>query len=134
MLRLSQSRLDTYGDCHLKYFLQYMLSLEDDEPFTFNPADTGTYVHSILERFVRDTQAAGRRIADYTPEELHVISVRLCTEESRRIMCASGGGNARFISFFSVSNWLYLSLGILYFQLAGIMGRSSYRHLAYFSS
>lgn len=100
VLRLSQSRLDTYGDCHLKYFLQYMLSLEDDEPFTFNPADTGTYVHSILERFVRDTQAAGRRIADYTPEELHVISVRLCTEESRRIMCASGGGNARFISFF----------------------------------
>ena len=101
MLRLSQSRLDTYGDCHLKYFLQYMLALSKDEPFSFNPADTGTYVHSILERFVRDTQAAGRRIADYTKEELHDISVRLSTEESRRIMRASGGGNARFVSFFS---------------------------------
>ncbi|MBD8959934.1 MAG: hypothetical protein EGQ82_05650 [Clostridiales bacterium] len=100
VLRLSQSRLDTYGDCRLKYFLQYMLSLKDDEPFSFNPADTGTYVHSILERFVRDTQAAGRRIADYTSEEVHDISVRLSTEESGRIMRASGGGSARFASFF----------------------------------
>lgn len=100
VLRLSQSRLDTYGDCRLKYFLQYMLSLKNDEPFSFNPADTGTYVHSILERFVRDTQAAGRRIADYTPEEIHDISVCLSTEESERIMRASGGGSARFVSFF----------------------------------
>ena len=100
VLPLSQSRLDTYGDCHLKYFLQYMLSLEGDDPFIFNPADTGTYVHSILERFVRDTQAAGRRIADYTPEELHDVSSRLCTEESMRIMRSSGGGSARFHSFF----------------------------------
>lgn len=101
VLRLSQSRLDTYGDCRLKYYLQYMLSLTDDKPFIFNPADTGTYVHSLLERFVRDTQAAGRRIADYSAEELHEIAQRLSAEESRRIMQSAGGGSARFAGFFA---------------------------------
>lgn len=101
VLRLSQSRLDTYGDCRLKYYLQYMLSLANDKPFVFNPADTGTYVHSLLERFVRDAQTAGRRIADYSAEELHDIAERLSAEESRRIMRSAGGGSARFASFFA---------------------------------
>lgn len=100
-LRLSQSRLDTYGNCRLQYFFQYMLSLESDEPFSFAPSDAGTYVHGILERFMRDAHESGRKFADFTKAELHEISVRLCAEETERVMRSCNGGSGRILSFFT---------------------------------
>lgn len=100
-LCLSQSRLDTYGNCRLQYFFKYMLSLKSDEPFSFAPSDSGTYVHSVLERFMRDAHESKKKFADFTKDELREISARLCAEETERVMRSCNGGSARILGFFA---------------------------------
>ncbi|MBQ5390034.1 MAG: PD-(D/E)XK nuclease family protein, partial [Clostridia bacterium] len=98
-MRLSQSKIDCYSDCHLRHFMQYILALEDTAPFEFNPANTGTFVHSVLENFICLSKESGRRIADYTEEEIEQLAASLCAAETEKIL-RSGGGNARMLCFF----------------------------------
>lgn len=98
-MRLSQSKIDCYSDCRLRHFMQYILSLEDTAPFTFDPANTGTFVHSVLENFLNDAQRNGKRIADYTDAEIEQIAASLCAIETEKILHA-GGGSARMLCFF----------------------------------
>ncbi len=99
-MRLSQSKIDCYSDCHLRHFMQYILALEDTAPFTFNPADTGTFVHSVLENFLGNARAQGRRIADYTKEEVEQLAASLCAVETEKILRSTNGGSARMLCFF----------------------------------
>lgn len=99
-MRLSQSKIDCYSDCHLRHFMQYILALEDTAPFEFNPANTGTFVHSVLENFLKGARDAGRRIADYTDEEIEQLAASLCAAETEKILRAANGGSARMLCFF----------------------------------
>ncbi len=99
-MRLSQSKIDCYSDCHLRHFMQYILTLEDTAPFEFNPANTGTFVHSVLENFIHAAKAADRRIADYTEEELEQLTASLCAAETEKILRSANGGSARMLCFF----------------------------------
>ncbi len=49
----SPSRLETYADCGFKYYLQYLLSIEDDDPITIelDALDAGNYIHDVFEAF-----------------------------------------------------------------------------------
>ena len=98
-LRLSQSKIDTYVDCKLRHFMQYVLHLEDTAPFEFNPASTGTFVHAVLENFIKNASAAGKRIGDYTEEEVDLAARSLSAAEVEKIL-RSGTGNARMLCFF----------------------------------
>lgn len=99
-IHLSQSKIDTYVDCKLLHFLRYILSLEDTAPFEFNPADTGNYVHSVLEKFLKNAKENGKRIADYTEQEIDSIARSLCAAETERILRSANGGSARMLCFF----------------------------------
>lgn len=99
-MRLSQSKIDTFADCKLRHFMQYILSLEDTAPFEFNPANTGTFVHSVLENFLKNAIESGKRIADYTSEEIDLLARSLCAAETEKILRSGGGGSARMLCFF----------------------------------
>ena len=99
-MRLSQSKIDCYSECHLRHFMQYILALEDTAPFEFNPANTGTFVHSVLENFLKHAKDTGRRIADYTSEELEKLAASLCAAETEKILRSANGGSARMLCFF----------------------------------
>ena len=99
-MRLSQSKIDTFADCKFRHFMQYILRLEDTAPFEFNPADTGTFVHSVLENFMINAKAAGKRIADYTDAEIDTAARSLCAIEVEKILRSSFGGSARMLCFF----------------------------------
>ncbi len=99
-IRLSQSKIDTYVGCKFQHFMQYILHLEDTAPFTFNPANTGTFVHSILENFIRSAMESGKRIADYTPEEIDLAARTLSAVEVEKILRSGGVKNARMLCFF----------------------------------
>lgn len=58
-LRLSASQIDKYGECKLLYFLRYGLHAEERKTATVDPAEFGTYVHSVLENLARDIVALG---------------------------------------------------------------------------
>lgn len=48
-LRLSASQLETFADCPLKYGYRYAIGARDEPGL---PADLGTIVHDVLERFL----------------------------------------------------------------------------------
>ena len=98
-MTLSQSKIDTYSDCKFRHFLRYVLKLEETEAFEFNPSDTGTYVHSILENFVRSAMDEGKRISDYTDEEIDELAKTLSEKETEKIL-SRGGTSARVLCFF----------------------------------
>ncbi len=100
-MSLSQSRLDCYGDCHMNYFLRYMLSLEETSPFEFNPANTGTFLHTVLENFIAAVKNAGKKIGELTEEETELIATTLCLSEVERLMSTvSRATGARMLCFF----------------------------------
>ena len=58
-LRLSASQVDTQGECRLLYFLKYGLKAKERKPAQMDPAEFGTFVHSVLEDTVRQVNALG---------------------------------------------------------------------------
>ncbi|MBQ4557162.1 MAG: PD-(D/E)XK nuclease family protein [Clostridia bacterium] len=99
-MRLSQSKIDTYSDCRLRHFMQYIINLEDTAPFEFNPANTGTFVHSVLENFLGAVKSGGKRIADLEEDEIEMLASTLCAAETEKIMRSAAGKNARMLCFF----------------------------------
>ncbi len=54
-LTLSQSKLEKYIKCHFAYYCNYALSLRETETASFKYSDSGTFIHHILEIFVKAT-------------------------------------------------------------------------------
>lgn len=52
-ISLTQSRLDKYVSCHLSYYCRYVLRLMENERASFRYSDSGTFIHRILEVFMR---------------------------------------------------------------------------------
>ncbi len=99
-IRLSQSKIDRYSDCRMQHFMQYVLSLEDTAPFEFNPANLGTFVHSVVENFVKTVKAIGKKIGELDESEIEQLTITLCAAETEKIMRTGGGKNARMLCFF----------------------------------
>ena len=58
-LNLSASQVDKQADCRLSYFLKYGLRASEQKPVSVDPAEFGTYVHTVLEQTARDICAKG---------------------------------------------------------------------------
>lgn len=54
-LRLSQSRLEAYVSCHFQYYCRYVLRLRESERAEFSYRDIGTFIHRVLEIFMKET-------------------------------------------------------------------------------
>ena len=123
---LSQSKIDTYCDCKFKHFLRYIIALEDTAPFEFNPMDTGTYVHSVVENFVNGAIESGHKISDYTDEEIKRLALLLSQKETEKII-ASSGKNARMLSYF---DRIYKNIHLILKNLVAEFKSSSFEPLA----
>lgn len=55
-MRLSQSKIDSYVLCPFSYYGNYVLRLRENRRAQFRYNDIGTFVHEILERFLRETR------------------------------------------------------------------------------
>ena len=58
-LRLSASQVDRQAECRLSYFLKYGLRAQERKEAAVDPAEFGTYVHTVLEQTGRDVMAKG---------------------------------------------------------------------------
>lgn len=58
-LNLSASQIDRMAECRLSYFLKYGLRAKERKEITVDPAEFGTYVHSVLENTARCVQELG---------------------------------------------------------------------------
>lgn len=58
-LTLSASQVDRQAECRLSYFLKYGLRARERKEATVDPAEFGTYVHSVLENTAREVMEQG---------------------------------------------------------------------------
>ena len=58
-LRLSASQIDTQAECRMRYFLKYGMRAKERKQTTVDPAEFGTYVHSVLENTARRVMELG---------------------------------------------------------------------------
>ena len=58
-LQLSASQIDQQAECRLGYFLKYGLRAKERKEAAVDPAEFGTYVHSVLENTVRCVKSQG---------------------------------------------------------------------------
>lgn len=58
-LQLSASQIDKLADCRFSYFLKYGLRLKERKTVTIDPAEFGTFVHSVLESTAKEVVTLG---------------------------------------------------------------------------
>lgn len=58
-LNLSASQIDRQAECRLSYFLKYGLRAKERKTADVDPAEFGTYVHSVLENTAREIKSRG---------------------------------------------------------------------------
>jgi ATP-dependent helicase/nuclease subunit B len=68
-LALTQSRIDSFVGCPLRYFCNYTLKLNPTGRAEFNAANIGTFIHEVLEKFFDTLKKKGTDIASITDEE-----------------------------------------------------------------
>ena len=66
---LSQSKLDAFQKCPMKYYLNYNLRLSENESAEVAPNVIGTFVHEILEKFFTRVHANDINIGDISTGE-----------------------------------------------------------------
>ncbi|MBP3706448.1 MAG: PD-(D/E)XK nuclease family protein [Clostridia bacterium] len=66
-LKMSPTAFESYNGCPFKYFCKYGLRAQNIIPAKFNPAQTGTVVHYVLERIV---DQYGKKIADFSEDKI----------------------------------------------------------------
>lgn len=69
VLENSVSRLEKFSACAYAHFLQYGLTLEEREEYSFEDVDMGNVFHGVLERFSLDLEASGLSWFDFNKEE-----------------------------------------------------------------
>lgn len=60
-ISLSPTRFETFSKCPFRYFGRYALSVKSAQPVSFNTMQSGTLVHYVLEKFVKE---AGSKISE----------------------------------------------------------------------
>jgi len=58
-LNLSASQIDRQAECRMSYFLKYGLRLKERKSATIDPAEFGTYVHSVMENTAKTVMERG---------------------------------------------------------------------------
>ena len=58
-LRLSASQIDLQAECRFSYFLRYGLKAQERKEATVDPAEFGTFVHTVLEYTAREVRDMG---------------------------------------------------------------------------
>lgn len=78
-LSLTQSRLEKYVLCEFDYYCSYVLGLRESKKAVFQLNDIGTFIHYILEMFMKDITADGKlnlTLTDYEIDEILQKNVR----------------------------------------------------------
>jgi len=78
-LENSVSRLETYAACAYRHFLQYGLTLQERQEFSFERVDMGNVYHAVLEMFAEKLEERHYTWFDF-PEEFAAATVREALE------------------------------------------------------
>ena len=83
-MTLSQTRIETYANCHFNFYCSYILSLRPEKEAEFGASDSGSFLHRVLERFF--CEAGNANGAAFTREEIEQIADRVIAEYKEEIL------------------------------------------------
>ncbi len=72
-LKMTQSRLEQFVKCAFSYQCKYNMKLTDHDKISFTSADTGTFIHHVLEKFMSCCQRDGKIRYDMTNSEIEEL-------------------------------------------------------------
>ena len=84
-LALSQSRLDSFVNCPFAYTCKYVLNLREDQEADFRYAESGTFVHALLEVFFRYLREHRLSIEDLSEEKRLALLADIATNYERSL-------------------------------------------------
>lgn len=87
--RLSVSRVQEYFACPFRCFLRYGLKLAPRPDGQVSPLDLGTFLHRVIELFVRDCRDKNEYVS--SPEKIRSIVRDIVRDEPRLLRGASDG-------------------------------------------
>lgn len=67
-MSLTQTRIDSFVNCPLSYFLNYTLKLRTVAPAEFDASGIGAFIHGCLEHFFRDLTEKGQDPSSLTKQ------------------------------------------------------------------
>lgn len=76
-LALTQSRLDSFARCPFSYTCRYVLGLNENSEADFRYAESGTFVHALLEQIFRQLAEEGRTINSLSDSERTALLERI---------------------------------------------------------
>lgn len=74
---LSYSKVDTYNNCGFAYLLNYKMHLKDSAGIKFNAMDSGTFLHHLMEVYLKKRMESGTYVSadrEETKAEIAAIS------------------------------------------------------------
>ncbi len=98
-IRLSATKIDTFGKCRFQYFARYGLHLEPQKKAEFDGLSTGTMVHDVLEHTVREMTDNGG-VRSYTTAQARKLAEDFADEYARDTLGGLAQHGARFQSLF----------------------------------
>ena len=73
-IALTQSRLETYSTCPMRYFCQYNLKLDEGERAEWGANNIGTFIHAVLEKFFKLLREEKRKAGELTEDEINTLT------------------------------------------------------------
>ena len=83
---LSQSKLDAFQKCPMKYYLNYNLHLDENENAEVAPNVIGTFVHEILEKFFTRVHTNNINISDISTSERIELTREIANKYLRELL------------------------------------------------
>lgn len=85
-IRLSQTKIDSFVKCPFSYYANYVLGLRENKRADFEYNDVGTFVHEILENFMRETRDEnGKLRTNLTEAEISTITDKLISAYIKKL-------------------------------------------------
>ncbi len=73
---LSQTRIDSFVNCPLSYFLKYSLRLSENEAVSFDARNIGSFIHSVFENFFAELKKKNVRPSELSESDKWNVTER----------------------------------------------------------
>lgn len=98
-INLSQSRIQAYARCPYSYYGTHILRLRAREEARIGNASAGTFLHKVLELYLRAALGADKRIRVLSDEEVTALAEQIMTDCIREL-CGDISGDGRLLHLF----------------------------------
>lgn len=96
-LRLSPSGIERYRYCPFSYFGSHILKLKEKKPNRFATPEIGTFIHAILEQFLKKHTLSGKFIPPASHAELERETDELIQAYFLSVLGGTDGKSKRFL-------------------------------------